>query len=118
MQRDASPCGRARTRPIRTGVMTSQLEKKVLVGLGLASVIIAGVTVVYHVCTERLVESAGRVTEMHALIEGLGDFQGNYQTARLAMRGYVVTGDKDVLDLFHLSKGQANSALLTLRDAA
>lgn len=98
--------------------MTSQLEKKVMVGLGMASVMIAAITVVYHVSTERLVESAGRVTEMHALIESLGDFENHYQTARMAMRGYVVTGDKDVLELFEWSKGEAMAALPLVRDAA
>src|SRR5437868_8402104 len=98
--------------------MTSQLEKKVLVGLGLASVIIAGVTLVYHVSTERLVESAGRVTETHVLMESLGDFESNFQTARMASRGYLVADEPDVLDLYKWSRREALAALTGLRDAA
>ncbi len=98
--------------------MTSRFEKKVLVGLGLASVIIAGVTVVYHASTERLVESAGRVTETHALIAGLSDFESHLQTARMATRGYVMTGDESIYRLYAWARRDALSALGTLHDAS
>ena len=62
-------------------------EKKILSGLGLASVLIAGVTFVYHYSTERLVESAGRVSESHALIATLNNFASHIQTVRMSTRG-------------------------------
>ena len=96
--------------------MTSELEKKVLVGLGLASVIIAGVTVVYHASTERLVESAGRVSETHALIENLGEFEDNLQAARMEARGYAMTGDRNTKQLYNQEKRDTLSALAQLRD--
>ena len=99
-------------------VMSCEFEKKVLVGLGLASVIIAGVTVVYHASTERLVESAGRVTETHALITGLTEFENRLQTAQMATRGFVLTGDESIYRLYDWSRRDALSAIAAIRDAS
>src|SRR5215207_3060101 len=98
--------------------MTGNFERKVLGGLGLASVLIAGVTIVYHYSSERLVESAGRVSETHALIAGLSDFEGRIQTARMAARGYVATGDDNVWRMFQWSRTEALGSLAKLNDAA
>src|SRR5215831_12887096 len=73
--------------------MTSSQERKVMGGLGLASIIIAGVTLCYHLGAERLVASSDRVNHAHALMTALADFSTKMQTVRMATRGYVVTGD-------------------------
>ena len=103
-------------RLVRTD-MTGNFERKVLGGLGLASVLIAGVTIVYHYSSERLVESAGRVSETHALMAGLSDFEGRMQTAKMAARGYAVTGDSGIRELFAWSRDQTLASLAKLNSA-
>ena len=77
--------------------MASSLEKRVLGGVGLASVIVAGVTVIYHVKSARLVESTDRVTQTHAMLSAIGEFSRSLLLARMCTRGYVLTGDEDLL---------------------
>src|SRR4051812_27889297 len=98
--------------------MNGNFERKVLGGVRLASVIIARVAVLYHYFHERLVDSAGRVTEPHALISVLADFEGRMQTARMATRGYLVTGDDGVRRMFQWARTESIAALAALNDAS
>ena len=92
-----------------TAAMTTSFEKKLLGGLGLASLIIAGVTVVYYANASRLLNSADRIGELHEFAGALSDFTGEMQAARMTARGYVLTGDADLLELHKNTNEKANT---------
>jgi PAS domain S-box-containing protein len=96
-------------------MLTSSLERKVLGGLGLASIIIAGVTLTYHLGTEHLVATNGKVAQSYALLNSLGDLARNLQTLRMATRGYVVSGDADIENMRDAADGMVGRALGSLR---
>src|SRR5215203_1396325 len=99
-------------------MLTSSLERKVLGGLGLASLIIAGVTVTYHLGTEHLVASNTKVAQSYALLNSLGDLARNLQTVRMATRGYVVSGDGDIETMRDSAEAQVVRNLSSLRNEA
>src|SRR5688572_28830994 len=98
--------------------MTTSFEKKLLGGLGLASMIIAGVTVVYYASTSRLLTSSERIAEVHEFAGALNDFAAAMQTARVGTRGYVLTGDPDVLEIRRAANEHIPETLATLRRLA
>jgi PAS domain S-box-containing protein len=99
-------------------MLTSSLERKVLGGLGLASIIIAGVTLSYHLGTEHLVASNGRVAQSYALLTALGDLSQSMQSVRMSTRGYLLSGSKDVRALNDSARAQAERAIIAMHDSA
>jgi PAS domain S-box-containing protein len=99
-------------------LIKSSLERKVLGGLGLASIIIAGVTLSYHLGTEHLVASNGRVWQSYALLRSLGNVEHGLKKLRMATRGYVQNGDADTLLTVQAGRAEAEKALNSLRNEA
>ena len=99
-------------------MITSSFEKKLLGGLGLASIIIAGVTIVYHFSTTRLLASAERANQSHQFVLALSDLARAVQTARMTTRGYVITGDVDIYNLHERATADVESGLAAMRNAA
>src|SRR5215207_9866081 len=97
--------------------MKLTLEKKVLCGLGLATVVIAAVAVVGHITTSRMMENAAGVSRCHALIESVTDLALHTQVVRMSTRGYVITGDDAVLRLYDEERGHLAAHLDELRGA-
>jgi PAS domain S-box-containing protein len=95
--------------------MTSSLEKKVLSGLGLAGLIIAGVTVIGHVRTHTMMATAQGVSRSHQLIAALTGFSSNMHMIRMSLRGYIVTGDTDLLRMHETAKVRLKQHLGTIR---
>src|ERR1043165_2953235 len=117
---DASGCVCARRRSDkRSGIamLTSSFERKVLGGLGLASLIIAGVTLSWHLGTEHLFATNGKVAQSFALLNSAGDLARNLQTAHMSTRGYVVSGDVDLKRMHESAQREIERAVAELRAA-
>jgi CHASE3 domain sensor protein len=99
-------------------LIKSSLERKVLGGLGLASIIIAGVTLSYHLGTEHLVASNGRVWQSYALLRSLGNVDHGLKKLRLGTRNFVQNGDADSLATMQSGRDEADKALVMLRGEA
>ena len=80
--------------------MKLSLEKKVLCGLGLATVVIVAVAVVGHVTTARLMENGAAVARCQTLIDSVTDLTLHAQTLRMATRGYIITDDEAMLRVY------------------
>ncbi|HYO10214.1 MAG TPA: ATP-binding protein [Tepidisphaeraceae bacterium] len=98
--------------------MKASLEKKVLAGLGLASVLVAGVTVAYYVGMGRVIASSGQVNQSHALISALAHLSTRVQRVQMSTRGYLFTGDPALRAAHAEAREQVAQALAAVRDAA
>src|SRR5437667_4381644 len=98
-------------------MLTSSLERKVLGGLGLASLIIAGVTLSYHLGTEHLVASDGGVAQSYALMRSLGELARGMQTVRMSTRGYILSGDADLRSMNNSARAEVERAIAALHGA-
>ena len=95
--------------------MKLTLEKKVLCGLALATVVIAAVAVVGHVTTTRMIESADGVSRCHLVIEAVTDLALHVQSARMATRGHLITGDPGMLRMYDEARAHVEEHLAGLR---
>src|SRR5438105_4492994 len=96
-------------------MLTSSLERKVLGGLGLASLIIAGVTLSWHLGTEHIVATNGKVAQSFALLSSAGDLARSLQTARMSTRGYILSGDAEVRRMHESSQREIKRCVCELR---
>src|SRR5687768_11319001 len=97
--------------------MKLPLEKKVLCGLGLATVVIAAIAVIGHVTTSRMIENTAGVSRCHALIEAATDLALHVQVVRMSTRGYVITGDEAILRMYDEERAHLDAHLGELREA-
>ncbi len=98
--------------------MTGRPDKKILWGLGLAILVIAGMGTIFYTGTTLLIADAERVDSTHNVIHTLTDFYAQVQEIRTTTRGYVLNGDERFLRHRNAAVTRAREELQSLKDLA
>ncbi|MEA2708026.1 MAG: hypothetical protein QOF78_627 [Phycisphaerales bacterium] len=94
--------------------MASRVEKRVYAGLALASLVIVALAITGHVATGRMLASADRVARCQSLMSTLTDMALHMQAVRMTTRGYILTGDDDILQLYRVERTRAHDHVAEL----
>jgi signal transduction histidine kinase/DNA-binding response OmpR family regulator len=98
--------------------MTGRPDKKILWGLSLAIVAIAGMGGIFYCGTSLLIADAQRVDSTHSVINTLSDFYSQVQDIRMTTRGYVLNGNERFITYHNAAMSRAQKELQSLEPLA
>jgi PAS domain S-box-containing protein len=85
--------------------MKSVFDRWFFLGIGAVFVITAGNSALAFHNTRLLYETAGQVTHTHAVLEALAELLSTAKDAETGQRGFVITGDLEYLQPYHVAEG-------------
>ncbi|HEY3933933.1 MAG TPA: CHASE3 domain-containing protein [Gemmatimonadales bacterium] len=85
--------------------MKYPIDKMYRIGIAVALVVTAGNTVLAVQSTRSLYQSASEVTHTYVVFDALGELLSSAKDAETGERGFVITGDPQYLQPYHMALG-------------
>ena len=94
--------------------MTRTFDRRFYLGIAAVFLITAGNSVLAYNNTRILFETAGEVSHTHAVLGALAELLSTAKDAETGERGFVITGELEYLQPYHVAEGTINSWFRTI----